>query len=171
MFILFILMFYFIVLIFDSVVVKVFSNCHNVQLNVIESIAAVSRPRSFNEVRTRVELNLQYYQFNYIALCGLITMIAILSQPSLLLTLIVLFGLWLYTMSVEAIKFGNFELRGRQKSMAYSAFAIVLLFLVNGSTIFTLVGLCGAAVLIHAALHNLTDDEQQSIEMASDNLV
>ena len=131
-----------------------------------------SRPQSTTEATTRVELNLQWFYVNYVLIAALIVLLTILSQPSFLLTLLVLAALWLFALSREvvAIPFTPYALTGRSKMMALYAVTAIILLLFAGSTILTLAGICGLVVLAHATLHGTPTQEERDGDEQLDSI-
>ena len=126
-----------------------------------------SRPQSTTEATTRVELNLQWFWVNYLAIAALILVLTILSQPSFLLTLLFLAALWVFalTRDVIAVPFTPYTLSGRPKLLTLYGLTTVILFIFAGSAILTVVGICGLVVLAHATLHATpTQDERDADE-------
>lgn len=139
--------------------------------------ARFSRPQSTAEATARVELNLQWFWVNYLAIAALILVLTILSQPSFLLTLIVLAAVWFFAMTREtiAVPFTPYSLSGRPKLLTLYGLTAVMLFLFAGSAILTVVGICGLVVLAHAALHATPSqderDADEQMQLDSVNLV
>ncbi len=78
-----------------------------------------------------------------LAICGAITVLTLLSNPSLLLLIVVLSALSFLTLQREEIRVGSVVLSGRNKLMALSGLCGVALFLFAGTTLFVLIGRLG----------------------------
>jgi hypothetical protein len=115
----------------------------------------------------RFEANLPYFLTNYLALCAVVVLITILTQPSLIIVGAVLAALWVGATRVEEVRLpGQVVLAGRNKMVALLSVSGLVLFIFAGSTIFMLLGLCASIVLIHALLHVLPPlEEGDSNEM------
>ena len=131
-----------------------------------------SRPQSTTEATARVELNLQWFWVNYLCIAALILVLTILSQPSFLLTLLVLAAVWLFALTRDplAVPFTPYSLSGRSKLMALYGVTAVMLFIFAGSTILTVVGICGLVVLAHATLHATPSQDERDADEQLDSI-
>ena len=131
-----------------------------------------SRPQTTAEATARVELNLQWFWVNYLLIAALILALTVLSQPSLLLTLLVLAGLWLVVLTREVIPipYSPYSLTGATKLRAMYAITAVILFVFAGTTILTIVGVCGLVVLAHASLHGTPTQEERDLDDQNDSI-
>ena len=131
-----------------------------------------SRPQSSTEATTRVELNLQWFFVNYLLIAALILVLTLLSQPSLIVALLVLAALWLFafTRDVIAIPYTPYSLSGRSKLVSMYAVTAVLLLVFAGTTILTVVGVCGLVVLGHATLHATPTQEERDSDEQLDSI-
>ena len=131
-----------------------------------------SRPQSTTEATTRVELNLQWFWVNYLLIAALILVLTVLSQPSLLLTLLVLAGLWLVvlTRDVIPIPYSPYSLTGATKLRVMYGLTAVILLIFAGTTILTIVGVCGLVVLAHASLHGTPTQEERDGDEQLDSI-
>jgi hypothetical protein len=115
-----------------------------------------STPRSLRLLQQRIEQNVVYFLSNYVLLSFCLAALIVLSKPTLLLLLFVLCVAWWYVLRTPVIRLGgSIELTEKRKVMAAAAVSALALFIFAGSTLFTMVGMCGAAVLAHATLHKV----------------
>ena len=71
------------------------------------------------------------------AICSLVVLITILSQPSLILVGLFLAAMWAASMRVDEVRLpGQIVLAGRNKLVALSTLSGVVLFIFAGTTIF-----------------------------------
>lgn len=131
-----------------------------------------SRPTSTTEATARIDLNLQWFYVNYIAIAALILLLTIMSQPSFLLTLLVLAAVWLFalTREVVVVPYTPYSLTGRSKLVTMYGVTAVTLLVFAGTTILTVVGVCGLVVLGHAALHNTPTQEERDGDEQLDSI-
>jgi len=123
-----------------------------------------SRPHNGTEAWTRLELNLQWYWLNYALIALVILLLAIVSQPSFLVTVLVLAAVWAFALSRDVIAVPGvhtFVLAGKAKLYTLYALTTVLLLLFAGSTILMIVGICGVTVCLHATLHTTPTQEER----------
>jgi len=113
-----------------------------------------SKPRTSTEAATRIEQNVSYYFTNYIIIVGLVTLFSILSSPSILILLLALAALWSWSLKYDTLTLVGHTVTGRTKNLALGGISLVLLFIVAGSTIFSIVGLCSVVISIHALLND-----------------
>ena len=128
---------------------------------------AFSRPHNSAEAWTRLELNLQWFWLNYALIGLLVATLAIVSQPSLLLTLLLLAAVWLLALSREAIAVPGVRglvLVGKTKMWALYGVSGVVLVLFAGGTIVMVVGVVGTLVCAHAVLHATPSQEERDAE-------
>ena len=128
---------------------------------------AFSRPSNSAEAWSRLELNLAWFWLNYAVVGVLVATLAILSQPSLLLTLLLLGCVWLFALSRESIAVPGVRglvLVGKTKMWTLYALSAVVLVLFAGSTIVMVVGLVGTLVCAHAVLHATPTQEERDAE-------
>ena len=126
-----------------------------------------SRPHNSTEAWTRLELNLGWFWLNYAVVGVVVLTLAILSQPSLLLTLLVLAAVWTFALTRESIAIPGvhtFVLAGKPKLYTLYAITATLLILFAGSTILMVAGLVGSMVAAHAVLHSTPTQEERDAE-------
>lgn len=104
-----------------------------------------SKPRTTAEAMTRIEQNLPFYLTNYLLICALVTVITLLSQPSLVFVGLLLAAMWLFASKRDNLQIGAVALQGRAKMIALTSVTGVVLFIFAGTTIFCLVGLCATS--------------------------
>jgi len=124
-----------------------------------------SRPQSPSEAWLRLEINSQFFFLNYAALALFILALAILTQPSFLVLVVVLATMWAYALTREAIIIPGFPapIMGRTKTGLLSVSSGLLLFLFAGTIIMAVVGVCSVVVVSHAVLKNPpTQDELEA---------
>ena len=131
-----------------------------------------SRPQSATEATTRVELNLQWFWINYLLIAALILVLTVLSQPSLLVTLLVLAAVWLValTRDVITIPYTPYSLVGATKLRTMYVLTAVTLFVFAGTTILVLVAVCGLVVVAHATLHATPTQEERDGDEQLDSI-
>jgi hypothetical protein len=137
-------------------------------LNTFVAPSMFSRPRSLTELTTRVELNVGFFLTNYVLVALLIVVASFISRPSLLVVAAVLFLLWSFAAQREEIRYGEYALSGRQKTLALAALSALLVFLVAGSVIFIVIGMCVTFVLAHAAFHTVSFSGAEGTEGATE---
>jgi hypothetical protein len=116
-----------------------------------------SRPRNATEVTARLELNINYFFTNYIAMSLVILFFAIITRPLLIFMMLLLIVMWYFLLQKESIIIGTFILKGKQKLMAGVGTSIAALILTAGTVLFMVVGICASIVVVHALLHNTID--------------
>jgi len=120
-----------------------------------------SKPRTTQEASTRLELNLNFFLTNYLALCAIIGVFAILSRPLLIFVGVVLGAGWYYVLNHEPLMLPNgVAMRGQQKLSLAGIVTAVVVFFTAGATIFMIVGLCSSVVVAHAVLHNVPSEQE-----------
>jgi hypothetical protein len=130
-----------------------------------------SKPRNFQEASTRLELNVNYFLSNYIAIAVLIFLIAILTQPSLLIVALILIVAWALVLQREAIQITpTFILSGRQKLISMATLSFILVFLFAGALVFICIGLAATLILVHGVFHVIpTDDNMRTVNPNHDS--
>eukprot|EP00455_Lapot_gusevi_P039830 TRINITY_DN447_c0_g1_i3.p1 TRINITY_DN447_c0_g1~~TRINITY_DN447_c0_g1_i3.p1 ORF type:complete len:169 (+),score=48.43 TRINITY_DN447_c0_g1_i3:94-600(+) len=127
-----------------------------------------TKPRSLQEATHRIEQNLHSFFVNYAIVCLFVLSYAILTKPLLLLSLVCLGFVWLHASRTDELEISGYSLKGRNKTVALSIATVVILFLVAGTTIFVVIGICSTVILAHAMFHKtVTGIEGDDIEMQS----
>lgn len=112
-----------------------------------------SRPLSYDEVTTRLELNIKYFAANYALVGILLLTYSILSSPTLLIFLIAYFFLYRYLKTAKVIKVGRYEIKGQTRLIGSTVVLCVLFVLVAGSTIVWLIAATALFSMGHAVAH------------------
>mmetsp|Transcript_43302 Transcript_43302/g.115851 ORF Transcript_43302/g.115851 Transcript_43302/m.115851 type:complete len:158 (-) Transcript_43302:242-715(-) len=125
----------------------------------------------------RMKTNVAYYKANYGAIFLAITIFSIISNPSLLICLVVLGGAWGYLMiirprsedgSLVPATIGSRTLSGFEQKAALAGITIVVLLVTSlGSTIFWALGVSCVAIGLHAVLHSTEFHEVDAEEFAA----
>ena len=117
-------------------------------------------------------MNIQWFWVNYLVIAALILVLTILSQPSILLVLLLLAAVWLFALTREVIviPYTPYSLAGRSKLMTMYAVTALVLFFFAGTTILTVVGACGLVVLAHATLHSTPTQEERDGDEQLDSM-
>jgi len=129
-----------------------------------------SRPRNATEAWSRLELNLSWYWLNYSIIAILILIIAIITQPSFLITLLVLAAIWWFTLTHEPIVIPriHYLLQGRNKQILLYCLTALLLILFVGNVILLCVGLAALLIVGHAVVRAAPTQEERD---ASEEMV
>ena len=142
-------------------------------VSVFVDASRFSRPVTGTEAWTRLELNLQWFWLNYLSLAAVILLLAIVSQPEFLLTVLVLAALWAAALSRETLSLPGVQglaLAGRPKLYALYALTAVALLLFAGSTILMIAGLTGVTVCLHAVLHHTPSQQERDAAEDEDEM-
>jgi hypothetical protein len=134
-----------------------------------------SRPRTSTEAAQRIENNCAYYLTNYLVICALVTIFSILSSPIILILLVVLALVFHWSSTYDTLSIGGYSATGRTKNLVLGGISTVLLFIVAGSTIFSIIGLCSVVISIHALLNDrggasITDEPEEDSDAAFVNV-
>ena len=106
-------------------------------------------------------------RLNYAAVGVLVLTLAVLSQPSFLVTLLVVATLWLLAFTRDAIPVPGMPtlvLVGKTKLWTLYAITATLLILFAGSTLLMVIGVVGSLVAAHAVLHATPSQEERDTE-------
>jgi hypothetical protein len=125
-------------------------------LRPIQSFASpqsFSVPKSSTEVLARLENNVQFFMSNYLLVCVLTMLYAILFKPILLLLTLFLSGAGYFAFSRDVVELGQVKLQGQKKTLAFLTLALLLVIVFAGSTIFSVFSICLFLVTLHAAFH------------------
>lgn len=108
---------------------------------------------------------------NYLLVSLIVFTVAILSRPSLIIVFALVGAIWAFALRTPEVRVGSVVLKGQKKTAAALAVSGILIFLFAGSTIFMVIGFCGALTIAHASFHKtpdiVDDDNADSLEMGS----
>jgi len=128
-----------------------------------------SKPRTSVEATTRIEHNITFYLTNYMIICMIITLFSILSEPTILILIVILGFVWNYSMKQEVIHIGSTALSGRTKMITLATITGLLVFIFAGSVIFSIVGLCSCIVLAHSLFNDRGGINPNSLEYENES--
>jgi len=122
-----------------------------------------SKPRNATEAWSRLEVNLSWYWLNYSIIATIILIVAIITQPSFLITIIILSILWWYSLSHETIVIPRvgYVIAGKTKMIALYCSTAVLLILFAGTTILFCVGIAALLIVGHAIFRAVPSQEER----------
>ena len=122
--------------------------------------ATFSKPK-LSEASKRAQQNLVYFFSNYISLAVIFLALAVLSQPSFLISLIILGAIWLYVYSVKSIVISGNEVTPFQKNMAMIAVTVLVTLVMAGGLVTYVVLLSGLASVVHSLFHDSPPEEHK----------
>jgi hypothetical protein len=125
--------------------------------------AVFFKPSEFNYPREpghRVQENLRHFWANYAVVMATLLFLGVLSQPSFLLTLVILGGCWLLMNSFNFTVFGR-EYTPTQKNVAMLCGGAVVTLFVAGVTVLCVLGLTSVSVGLHALFHEQPKEEYE----------
>jgi hypothetical protein len=88
-----------------------------------------------------------------------------LTQPSLLILVICSAFAWVWAQAKSEIRVGAYAFTGRNKTILIASISVLLIFLIAGSSILVLVGLCAILTAGHAIAHDIMLDPEMELEM------
>eukprot|EP00919_Chromeraceae_sp_WS-2016_P028948 GHVR01068672.1.p1 GENE.GHVR01068672.1~~GHVR01068672.1.p1 ORF type:complete len:179 (+),score=42.33 GHVR01068672.1:40-576(+) len=106
-------------------------------------------------LRTRVEGNIKYFIVNYCCVCCVISLIALLFNPTCVLLLLLTGVIIVYVRGCtgECVSVWGANVPKSSAVVAVCVCASLGLFIVAGFIIFAIIGISTAVVVIHASLH------------------
>eukprot|EP00746_Dinoflagellata_sp_MGD_P127262 gnl/MRDRNA2_/MRDRNA2_61889_c0_seq2.p1 gnl/MRDRNA2_/MRDRNA2_61889_c0~~gnl/MRDRNA2_/MRDRNA2_61889_c0_seq2.p1 ORF type:complete len:216 (-),score=39.85 gnl/MRDRNA2_/MRDRNA2_61889_c0_seq2:30-608(-) len=124
-----------------------------------DKFMVLKKPDGSIAIKDKVQANLHHFQINYAIVCAVGLVIAIISHPLHILVLVLIGFLWATFMKKNMAdpnwkpKVGPVELTVMHRWTGMATVSIVLTLLVAGEALVTVLGICGALSLGHAALH------------------
>mmetsp|Transcript_88392 Transcript_88392/g.175749 ORF Transcript_88392/g.175749 Transcript_88392/m.175749 type:complete len:202 (+) Transcript_88392:75-680(+) len=117
------------------------------------------RPADAAEARRRVSDNFGHFQANYAVVTLVVLLVAFLTQPTVIVALLIVVALWVLLAKQGALdpdkqlNLGGNDLTVPQRALMMCAGSVCLLYLATGNLLLWLVAFLAVVAVAHAALH------------------
>jgi len=126
-----------------------------------------SKPRNTNEALSRAEVNALFFLTNYIVLCIVILLYALLSRPFVVLVLSLLCLSWYVALQRDVLYIGPYALKGKNKLVALASVSGLVILFTAGTTLFVALGVCSTLICLHVVFHN-TPENSDAMDGSAD---
>jgi hypothetical protein len=119
-------------------------------------------PKNFEDTKSRIQRNSSHLYANYVLVVLVFAAIALMSQPLLLLGLIVAVQMFRWVESMEQIKlWGSLKIEGRLKTIGIRVLSGIALVALTIDSFVIVTGIASLIIFLHAILINAVPKERK----------